>query len=79
MRYKNDEPIGIGALDFRLDLARPETMGGVVVVLLQPYEKQTYANGFTADVDACKSLRAIKELISVTSNHVHLAEASQLH
>jgi hypothetical protein len=62
--------MSVSELNFGLELARPETMGGVVVVLLQPAQTQTYTNGYTKDVDICESLKAVKELISVVNNYL---------
>ena len=62
--------MSVSELNFRSELARLEIIGGVVVLLLQPAPTQTYTNWYTEDVDICKSLRAVKELISVVNNYL---------
>ncbi|KAH6668543.1 hypothetical protein B0J14DRAFT_169192 [Halenospora varia] len=67
---EDDEPINISELNFALDLAGPDTTGGILVLLLQPLETQMYKNGFIADVDDCKTLKAIRQLVSLASNQL---------
>jgi hypothetical protein len=49
-------------------MARPETKGGVVVVLLQPHSSQNNSDGFLAGKRNCPTVNAVSELISVASN-----------
>ncbi|RFU24362.1 hypothetical protein B7463_g11975, partial [Scytalidium lignicola] len=65
-----DDSINISELSFGLDLAGPDTTGGILVLLQQPWKYQTYENGFTADVDNCPTLEAIRQLVSVASNQL---------
>lgn len=64
---RKDE-IATGELNHLLELASPETQGGVLPVLLRPPRNQTYDHGFTADVEACRTTDAVRELISVATN-----------
>jgi len=50
-------------LDFGLELARPETTGGVVIVLQHPAPSQTYQDGYSAEEKKCATLTAVKDLI----------------
>lgn len=68
--WDDDEPTNISELNFALDLAGPDTIGGILVLLQQPLETQTYKNGFIADVDDCETLKAIRQLISLASNQL---------
>lgn len=55
-------------LSFGLELARPESKAGVVVVLLQPHSTQDNSNGFLAGRDACSTIKAVSDLISAVTN-----------
>jgi hypothetical protein len=55
-------------LSFGIEMARPETKGGVVVVLLQPHSSQNNSDGFLAGKRNCPTVNAVSELISVASN-----------
>ncbi|KAJ5737536.1 uncharacterized protein N7483_002661 [Penicillium malachiteum] len=55
-------------LNFGIEMARPETKGGVVVVLLQPHSSQDNSDGFLAGKENWLTIRAISELISAASN-----------
>jgi hypothetical protein len=68
--WDGDEPINISELNFALDLAGPDTIGGILVLLQQPSKTQTYENGFIADVDDCETLKAIRQLVSLASNQL---------
>jgi hypothetical protein len=50
-------------LDFGLELARPETAGGVVIILQHPAPSQTYQDGYSAEEKKCATLTAVKDLI----------------
>lgn len=49
-------------------MARPESQGGVVVVLLQPHSTQDNSDGFLAGKYRCPTVDAVSELISVVNN-----------
>ena len=49
-------------------MARPESKGGVVVVLLRPHSTQDNSDGFLAGKYRCPTVDAVSELISVVSN-----------
>ncbi|KAB5517549.1 hypothetical protein GE09DRAFT_1158220 [Coniochaeta sp. 2T2.1] len=55
-------------LSFGIEMARPETKGGVLVALLRPDSKQIYTNGFVAGRRGCPTLDAVADLISSTTN-----------
>lgn len=55
-------------LSFGIEMARPESKGGVVVVLLQPHSSQDNSDGFLAGKRNCPTVNAVSELISVASN-----------
>ena len=65
-----DEPPGLypSELNLALDLAGPDTTGGVVVALLQPGPDQTCEHRVTAAIQGSKTLDAVRELILVASN-----------
>ena len=58
-----DSALPIPEIDFCLELARPETSGGVVVVLQHPDSSQIYNKGYAAEEARCKTLAAVKELV----------------
>jgi hypothetical protein len=60
-------PIRPSELDFGLELARPETTGGVVVILQHPALSQTYQGGYSAEGKNCATLTAVKDLIIFAS------------
>ncbi|CAG8129573.1 unnamed protein product, partial [Penicillium nalgiovense] len=72
----SDTSLEIGARDylatcdlsFGIEMARPESKGGVVVVLLQPHSSQDNSNGLLAGKRNCPTLNAVSELISAASN-----------
>ena len=66
----DDECVEISELNFALYLAGPDTTGGILVLLEQPSRTQTYQDGFTADVDGCKTLKAICQLLSVATSQL---------
>ncbi|KAL2839642.1 hypothetical protein BJY01DRAFT_250371 [Aspergillus pseudoustus] len=60
-------PIPSAQLHHALELAKPATKGGVLVVLLEPYRKQTFGRGFTADQQDCPTTRAVCDLIETAT------------
>jgi hypothetical protein len=67
--WRDREPICMNELNFGLDLAGPETTGGILVLLQQPSKTLAYRNGFTANVQNCRTLDAIRQLVTLVSNH----------
>ena len=65
-----DELINISELNFALDLAGPDTIRGILVLLQQPLKTKTYQNGLIADVDDFETLKAIRQLVSLASNQL---------
>lgn len=57
-------------LSFGIELARPESKGGIVIVLQQPHSSQDNSDGFLAGKRSCLSVEAVSELIHATSNAV---------
>lgn len=55
-------------LSFGIEMARPESKGGIIVVLLQPHSSQDNSDGFLAGQRNCSTVKAVSELIHVTSN-----------
>lgn len=55
-------------LSFGLELARPESKAGVVVVLLQPHSTQDNSDGFLAGRHTCATINAVSDLISAATN-----------
>ncbi|KAI1828752.1 hypothetical protein DTO027I6_10311 [Penicillium roqueforti] len=55
-------------LSFGIEMARPESKGGIVVVLQQPHSSQDNSDGFLAGKRSCLSVKAVSELIHATSN-----------
>jgi len=70
LRWGDDELINIPELNFALDLAGPDAIGGILVLLQQPSATQTYKNGYIADVNDCETLKAIRQLVSLASNQL---------
>ncbi|WPA99298.1 uncharacterized protein RHO25_003915 [Cercospora beticola] len=63
-RHENGDCLPAHELDFGLELARPECTGGLVIVLDHPSPSQTYTPGYVAEEARCKTLAAIKDLVS---------------
>lgn len=63
----SSSPILSSELDFGLELARPETTGGIVVILQHPAPSQTYQGGYSAEEKRCATLTAVKDLIIFAS------------
>ncbi|KAJ6019761.1 hypothetical protein N7499_003165 [Penicillium canescens] len=55
-------------LSFGIEMARPESKGGMVVVLQQPHSSQDNSKGFLEGKRNCLSVKAVSELIHATSN-----------
>ncbi|EMC97235.1 hypothetical protein BAUCODRAFT_444728 [Baudoinia panamericana UAMH 10762] len=67
LRSAQASAVSVPELDFCLELARPETTGGIVVVLQHPDFSQIYSDGFAAEEARCRTLRAVKELVQFGS------------
>ncbi|GIZ45889.1 hypothetical protein CKM354_000903700 [Cercospora kikuchii] len=66
---KNDDDfLSAHELDFGLELARPECTGGLVIVLYRPDPSQDYSEGYVAEEARCRTLAAVKDLISNATN-----------
>jgi hypothetical protein len=50
-------------VSFALDLAKPQTQGGVVIVVLQPTTDQTYHDSYGTNVENCETLDAIRDAL----------------
>jgi len=61
------EPIPSTEIYHALELAKPGTKGGVLVVLPEPYRKQTFKRGFSADQRDCLTTRVVCELIETAT------------
>lgn len=55
-------------LSFGLELARPESKAGVVVVLLRTHSTQDNSDGFLAERHTCALINAVSDLISAVTN-----------
>ncbi|KAJ6126984.1 hypothetical protein N7523_002596 [Penicillium sp. IBT 18751x] len=55
-------------LSFALEMARPESQGGVLIALLQPHSKQDNSNGFLAGKRNCETLKGISDLVTAVNN-----------
>lgn len=55
-------------MDFTLQLARPESTGGVLVLLLHPDKSQLFERGYLAEAEKCATIKAVLELISVVND-----------
>lgn len=58
-------PFGLAMdeIDFGLELARPETKGGIVILLYHPDPSQSYTSGYSAEEARCATLASVRELI----------------
>jgi len=65
LRAYRDGPIPADEINFALDLAKPATVGGLVICLLQPQYGQTYSNSFAANVKDCVTLGALRDVSSM--------------
>lgn len=63
-----DDYLATCDLSFGIEMARPETKGGILVALLQPHSSQDNSDGFLAGKRNCSTINAVSELISVASN-----------
>jgi len=63
MGNAQESALPIPEIDFCLELARPERVGRVVVVLQQPDPSQIYNDGYATEEARCKTLAAVKELV----------------
>ena len=68
LKSGGDDYLNTFDLSFGIEMARPESKGGVVVVLLQPHSTQNNSDGFLAGRRRCPTINAVSELISVVSN-----------
>ena len=68
LKSGGDDYLNTFDLSFGIEMARPESKGGVVVVLLQPHSTQNSSDGFLAGRRRCPTINAVSELISVVSN-----------
>jgi hypothetical protein len=59
--------LSVEELDFALELARPETTGGVVIILYHPDPSQTYESGYTSEESRCATLASIRDLVLCTT------------
>lgn len=66
---KDDCDVSWAELDFTLELARPESTGGLVIILEQPHPSQEYQYGFVQEERRCKTVAAVKDLIEATSHN----------
>jgi hypothetical protein len=55
-------------LNFALEMARPESKGGVLIALLQPHSKQDNSDGFLAGRRDCETLEAVSDLVTAVNN-----------
>ncbi|KAJ5383746.1 hypothetical protein N7517_001657 [Penicillium concentricum] len=55
-------------LGFELEMARPETKGGVLVALLRSHSTQNNSDGFLAGKQGCATLDAVSDLISTVND-----------
>lgn len=55
-------------MDFTLQLARPESTGGVLALLLHPDKSQLFERGYLAEAEKCATIKAVLELISVVND-----------
>ncbi|KAJ5626358.1 hypothetical protein N7510_002667 [Penicillium lagena] len=55
-------------LSFGLEMARPESKGGLLIVLLRPHSTQNNSDGFLAGRRGCKTLEAVSDLITAVNN-----------
>ncbi|KGO51822.1 hypothetical protein PEX2_065420 [Penicillium expansum] len=55
-------------LSFALEMARPESKGGVLIALLQPHSKQDNSDGFLAGRRDCATLEAVSDLVTAVNN-----------
>ena len=54
-------------VDFCIELARPEKIGGIVLVLQHPDPSQVYGDGYAVEDVRCRMLAAVKELVQFGS------------
>ncbi|OQE10571.1 hypothetical protein PENFLA_c089G10859 [Penicillium flavigenum] len=55
-------------LSFALEMARPESKGGLLIALLQPHSKQDNSDGFLAGRRDCETLEAVSDLVTAVNN-----------
>lgn len=58
----------ISDLSFGLEMARPESKGGLLIALLRPHSTQNNSDGFLAGRRHCETLEAVSDLIAAVNN-----------
>jgi hypothetical protein len=56
LRIEESDYLATCDLNFGIEMARPETKGGVVVALLQPHSSQDNSDGFCAGKRNCSTV-----------------------
>ncbi|KAK4936321.1 hypothetical protein LTR66_015354 [Elasticomyces elasticus] len=69
LRDENESLSSTLALNFACSLAEPATTGGIVIALDQPSKSQTFDGSQAAIIEICNTLKAIRDLVMITSNH----------
>ena len=63
----NESAVPSPEVDFCIELARPETIGGIVLVLQHPDPSQIFGDGYAVEEMRCTTLAAVKELVQFGS------------